>query len=155
MIQIEHLSVVGRPTKFEHWMCGKIVEVGAVGGTATEMCCAIGIHADTLYEWIKPTSDVFNKEFTDAFKTARALSQAWWEREGRKATMGGVPGFQGATYAFMMKNIFRNEWQDSSRVDSNSTIQMKQETPVMEQLQAQPNLVHLMEQALKNIDAKY
>lgn len=97
----------GRPIEYRPEMCDKVIEVGMEGGGLLEMCFAVCRSYETFNRW----QDMF-PEFSTAVRTAHKLSQAWWEREGRKATFGGHPGFSATSYIFQMKNRFREDWRD-------------------------------------------
>lgn len=72
-----------------------------------EMAAEIGISRETFNVWRKD-----RKDFSDAVKEAVALSQAWWEKQGRMATFGAIDGFNATSYIFQMKNRFRDDWRD-------------------------------------------
>jgi len=103
------VAVLGRPTNYDpSWMLEKVIEVGKRGGSLTEMGVAIGVyHRETLYQWAMK-----HPAFNDALKAASALSQAWWEEQGRIATFGGYENFSAASYIFQMKNRFPHSWRD-------------------------------------------
>lgn len=97
----------GRPTKYDPAMCEAVINAGAEGMTLAEMADILDIDRATLNEWRER-----HPEFSRAVKAGLDKAQAWWEREGRKATFGGVDGFNATSYIFQMKNRFREEWAD-------------------------------------------
>lgn len=97
----------GRPSKYDPAFCDKVIEVGSQGGTLAEMADALDISRSTLNEWIKE-----REEFSYAVKRGIEKAQAWWERNGRKATFGESPGFNATSWIFNMKNRFKDEWRD-------------------------------------------
>ena len=98
---------VGRPSDYRPEFCKLVVEMGCVGAGKAEMAAACGCSRDTFLHWQEN-----NPEFLDAVKAATYLSQAWWEREGRKATFGAVPGFNQTSFIFTMKNMFGDDWRE-------------------------------------------
>lgn len=101
----------GRPTKYREEMCERVVEYGKQGMSLCEMCSNLGIWHDTFDRWRND-----KPKFSAAVKEALRESQAWWERKGREATMGGVEGFNATSYIFQMKNRFRKDWRDKHEV---------------------------------------
>lgn len=100
---------LGRPSLYEpDWMIPKVIEVGRNGGTFIQMATAIGVTCrETLYRWARE-----NPDFNDALKKAAALSQSWWEEQGKIATFGGYENFNATSYIFQMKNRFPASWRD-------------------------------------------
>lgn len=97
----------GRPTKYTPDMCDKIVELGKIGASKHEMAMELGISIDTFMVW-----QIENTQFSEAVRTAMSFSQAWWEKQGRIATFGEISGFNSTSYAFNMKNRFKEDWRD-------------------------------------------
>lgn len=106
----------GRPTKYRPEFCDTVIACGKEGMGLAEMAAELGIHYTTFLAWQdeKP-------EFSNAVKEARRQSQAWWERQGRLATFGGVDGFNATSYIFQMKNRFREDWADRREMDHSNT----------------------------------
>lgn len=105
----------GRPSIYQPSMCSQVIDLGREGASKAEMAANIGINRDTFAEWEKT-----NHEFSEAVKEAVQLSQAWWEEQGRKATFGGVEGFNATAWIFNMKNRFRDDWRD--KVEQEQTL---------------------------------
>lgn len=99
---------VGRPTKYEPKMCDVVIKCGKEGMSKCEMALELDIAYDTFDRWQNQ-----NKQFSEAVKEAMRHSQAWWERNGRMATFGGIDGFNATSYIFNMKNRFRDDWNDT------------------------------------------
>lgn len=98
---------VGRPRTTvadlpEDWLA-IIKECGEQGGSYVECRHALGI-GDSAWETLQADSP----EFRQAVKNAKAASNAWWERLGRKLAMEG--GGNSAVWIFNMKNRFG--WRD-------------------------------------------
>ncbi len=98
----------GRPTKYEPKMCETVIECGKQGMSKCEMALELDIAYDTFDRWQNE-----RKDFSEAVKEAIRYSQAWWERNGRMATFGGIDGFNATSYIFNMKNRFRADWHDT------------------------------------------
>ena len=97
----------GRPTKYKPEFCETVVDCGKAGMGKAEIASQLGVCRDTLLEWSKS-----KPEFSGAIKRAGEESLAWWEKQGRTATFGGIDGFNPTSYIFQMKNRFRNDWRD-------------------------------------------
>lgn len=107
---------VGRPTLYMPEMCDAVIAMGDEGKTLAEMAADLGVDRATVNEWIERHS-----EFSRAIKAALDRAQAWWERRGREATFGAVPGFNATSYIFQMKNRFKNDWRDGQQIDHTSS----------------------------------
>lgn len=97
----------GRPTKYDPAMCEAVIECGGQGMTLAEMAHELGISRDTLNEWRDS-----RPEFSAAVKDGLGAAQAWWEKQGRIATFGGIEGYNATSYIFQMKNRFSEDWRD-------------------------------------------
>ena len=98
----------GRPSKYDPAFCDMVIAAGQEGMGKAEMAAEIGVAYSTFDLWTQE-----HEEFSEAVKQARRLSQAWWEKQGRVATFGGVDGFNATSYIFQMKNRFREDWNDT------------------------------------------
>lgn len=107
----------GRPTKYDPAFCDRIIELGREGASKAEIALEFGICYQTLDNWGEA-----NPEFFNALKMAERLSQGWWEREGRKATFGGVEGFNATSFIFNMKNRFKADWRDKQELEHSGSI---------------------------------
>lgn len=94
--------------------CQVVIDLGKQGASKVEMAATIGVS--------RATFDNFEKEypeFLEAVKQAVVFSQGFWERKGREATFGLVPGFNATAWTFNMKNRFKEDWRD--RVEQEHT----------------------------------
>lgn len=98
---------VGRKTKYKKEMCDQVIAFGQEGMSLVEMASELKVAWSTFALWRDK-----HPEFSEAVKEAVRESQAWWERQGRLATFGGVDGFNATSYIFNMKNRFRDDWSD-------------------------------------------
>lgn len=116
----------GRPSKFDPAYAERIIKHMANGLSFESFGGEIGVHKDTLYEWVKRYPD-----FADAKKKATERCRLWWERLGMAALMGrDVVDAQGKVtiegkrintvlWIFNMKCRFREEWrEDAPAVDA-------------------------------------
>lgn len=96
--------------KYTDEMGKKALELFADGDSICSICCDIGISRETYYRW----RDDKTHPFSEIAKEGEQLTQAFWEKQGKKAIFGGVDKFAGSTYQFVMRNRFRNEYSDST-----------------------------------------
>jgi len=107
----------GRPTVYDEERCCQIViECGRNGQTLAEMASALGVDRATVADWREK-----HPAFSRAVKRGLEEAQAWWERKGREATFGAVPGFNAVSWIFNMKNRFTDDWKDRQQVDNTSS----------------------------------
>jgi transposase len=97
----------GRPTKYKPEFCDAIIEMAKTGASKAEMCLDLDIAWSTFQLWQET-----HEEFSASVKEAERLSQGWWEKNGRIATFGGTQGFNATSFAFNMKNRFKDDWKD-------------------------------------------
>ena len=106
----------GRPTKYKPEFCDVVVKVGEDGDTLVGMAEACDVDRATITNWMEE-----HPEFFSAVKRGLQKSQVWWEKQGRSATFGAVPGFNPTSYIFNMKNRFPSDWREKQDVDLTSS----------------------------------
>lgn len=104
----------GRPTKYTPAIAKNLPPMFENGESVAEVCCALDIHKDTFYEWVKKYP-----AFSDAYKKGLQRSEAWWSKLGRAGSMGQVK-IQPATWIFNMKNRF--SWTDRIETEHSGEI---------------------------------
>ena len=102
----------GRISKFDKSYCKKLEGFGVDGEGVAEALILLKISRDTFYRWQEE-----HETFSDAVKQFKRNSQAWWEKEGRKATFGEKPGFNATSFIFNMKNRFKEDWSDMTKTE--------------------------------------
>ena len=88
------------------------MDCGQDGGSAVEMQCMVGV-ARSAWETLLEDSE----DFRSTVKSAQALCQVWWERQGRKMTTGADGN--ATVWIFNMKNRF--SWHDKQQLDHTSS----------------------------------
>lgn len=68
----------GRPTKYEPWMCERVIECGKQGMYIYEIAAELGVCRDTIHDWSHT-----NKDFAMALKLSKDQSFKNWARIGR------------------------------------------------------------------------
>lgn len=105
--------VLGRPEKYKNSFCKTAIELMEEGASKTEVCAALDICWDTMIDWCNTESTRFKPAFSEAIKKGTRLSQAWWEKQGRKNL--SEPKFNYIGWFMNMKNRFRKsdeQWAD-------------------------------------------
>ncbi len=126
---------VGRPSKYEPWMCDKIIEVAGEGGHIPAMCAAIGIRSeDTFHRWKKE-----HKEFADAYEEARTISQGVYESLLLQGALGKIKNFNFNAIAMIMNNKFPNDYKRGTGSGSNTEVTINQLNMTPEQVSAKIN----------------
>lgn len=116
--ETEHTSTtkrpVGRPSTYDPAFCEQVIALGLEGASKHEMALELGCAWATFHNWQEA-----HPEFMDAIKAATEAARGWWEKQGRTATFGAVPGFNATSYIFNMKNRFPDGWRE--KIDSEHT----------------------------------
>ena len=97
----------GRPTDYREEYCQLAIDLMSEGASITEVAAECGVVKSTIYEWI----DKF-PEFSNAIKKGSELSEAWWERKGRKNLENKEFSYVG--WYMNMKNRFK--WADKQEI---------------------------------------
>ena len=105
----QEANPVGRPTKYKKEYCERLLKHMTEGLSFESFGGEVGVCIDTVHEWAK-----VHPEFSEAKRAGSAGSRMFWEKMGRSGACGKLPGFQGGTWVFNMKNRFR--WADRSEV---------------------------------------
>lgn len=110
----------GRPDHYEEWMCDKVVELMKEGASKTEVVAELGLcDRETLIEYAERYPN-----FGAAIKKGEILSQAWWERHGRKHLENKE--FNSTLWYMNMKNRFK--WTD--RQETSGSFSVRQEEAI-------------------------
>lgn len=98
----------GRPTLYNPVFCQKVIDLGRLGKSITQMASELDVCKDSMYEWGKNYP-----EFSDALRRAKQLSQAWWEDKGQDALE--KPGFQSSLWAKQVSCRFPEDYRETTR----------------------------------------
>ena len=96
----------GRPTKYDPEFCERVMELGALGKSLTQIAVGLGVARQRLYDWQERYPD-----FRDAITRARELSMAWWEEQGQLGLFAS--SFSASAFAFQMRNRFPDHYRDT------------------------------------------
>lgn len=69
--------MAGAPSKYKKVYCKQIIDLMAQGYSIEACGGEIGVHKDTIYEWVK-----IYPEFSDAKKIGESKSRLFWEKLG-------------------------------------------------------------------------
>lgn len=103
-------------------MCDLVVAMMSEGASKAEVAAACGISRETLYAWCDPQHRHHRKAFAQAVTYGELLAEAWWQRLGRMAVLGAVPGFVPAAYIWQTKNRFG--WRDRVDIGQDQPLQV-------------------------------
>jgi hypothetical protein len=113
--------MAGRPTKFEEEHCERIIDLMSQGYSIEACAGALGVHKDTIYEWIK-----VHPEFSDAKRIGESASRYFWEKLGITHVLNVSSGnkfenestsLNSTVWIFNMKNRFG--WRDKIEVSGD------------------------------------
>jgi len=92
-------------SNYDPKMCEKILPFFAQGMDVPEVAKELGISKRSFYRYIEQ-----NEEFKEAYEEGKALSEAWWHAQGRKAVSDPEHKINATIWIFAMKNKFG--WRD-------------------------------------------
>lgn len=105
---------MGAPTKYKDEHCLKAEEILAKGKSLAAVCAHLNIARCTLYEW-RDT----NPDFKAAIQRGLQKCQALWEDIGTNGVTGEYDKFAAAPWIFIMKNRFREDYQEDKEDKKN------------------------------------
>lgn len=106
--------------KFEPWMVERAQAVFAEGESITAVCCELDISRETYYQWRNDPSHPFSR----VAKRGEQESQRHWEGIGKDGITGCLDKFAGTTWQFVMKNRFRETYNDQQKDEKNTAVEM-------------------------------
>jgi hypothetical protein len=109
----------GRPTKYKPEYAAMILEHLSGGLSVESFGGIVGVSRASIYQW-----EIDFPEFSDSIKAGREASYLFWERLGRAAGTGKIPGFNAAVWIFTMKNRFG--WRDKTEVEHSGSMTLEQ-----------------------------
>lgn len=89
------------------------------GASITKVCCLLDISRETYYRWKNE-----NQEFSLAASKGEQHAQAHWEDIGEDGIVGELEKFNGASWQFVMKNRFKEQYSDSHKDQQHSAVEM-------------------------------
>jgi len=95
----------GRPSDYKPEYCERVISLGKLGKSVTQIASALDHHKDTLYEWEKVHPD-----FSDAMTRARQESQTWFEDIGQTGLTADK--FQASLWAKQVSCRFPNDYRE-------------------------------------------
>ena len=104
----------GRPTDYKVEFCDRVIELGRLGRSRSQMCADLEICKGTMQNW-----EAAHPEFLAATARARALSQDWWETKAQEALEN--KDFNAALWAKSMPARFPDDYSDRQKIDHSST----------------------------------
>lgn len=100
----------GRPTDYRPEYCERVVELGKLGKSWTQIAAELDVAKSTLYLW----KDTY-PEFSDALNASRGYAQAWWETIGQAQMVAPIPGFSANLWAKQVSARFPDDYTDKSK----------------------------------------
>jgi hypothetical protein len=100
-----------------------MIDLASQGASQSELQDTLGIDDNLWYKFIDR-----EPEFRDTFARAKRSCKAWWERHGRINLEN--PHFNNGLWAFNMKNRFRDDWGDSSKVQVDANVKAKVDSKI-------------------------
>jgi hypothetical protein len=95
--------------------CSKAESLLAQGKSIASVAFRLGVCRDTIYDWRDK-----HPEFAQALKRGKEASQEHWEDIGYEGICGDRKGFSATAWMFVMKNRFRDDYQEDKEPKSIS-----------------------------------
>jgi len=110
-------------TSYKPEMCEKMLPFFAQGMDVPEVAKELGISKRSFYRYIEQ-----HEEFAQAYEDGKAMSEAWWHKQGRLAVSDPEHKINATIWIFAMKNKFG--WRDKQDLEhsgpNGGPIQSKQ-----------------------------
>lgn len=107
---------LGRPPKYEKWMCDKIVEVAARRGHVAQMCLAIGLRSKTtFYQWLDKYSD-----FNEAYQLCKTYAEAIIDQTFTDGALGKIQYFNYSALERLARAKCGDEYKETSASTVNN-----------------------------------
>jgi hypothetical protein len=106
--------------KFEPWMIETAQTAFSEGESITSVCADLNISRETYYRW----RDDKSHPFSAAAKQGERQSQKYWEGIGKDGIIGGLDKFAGSSWMFVMKNRFRDSYNEQQKDEKNTAVEM-------------------------------
>jgi len=112
---------LGRPSKYKPGMLPKIIALMSEGASQVEVAAMLDVSRVTINEWCDPKSPYYIEDFSYTIEKGVALSNAWWEREGRTSLRD--KDFNANLYRINMNNRFG--WSDRSETKHSGKVEFE------------------------------
>lgn len=106
---------VGRPSAYDPSRNDEILALMKKGASKVMIASTLDISRSTLYEWINPESDYYNKEFSDILAKGQTHAQAYLERQGLNNLQS--KDFNGTLYKFIMATRFKEDYTETQKIE--------------------------------------
>lgn len=104
----EEKRPVGRPSEYRAEYCERVIELGRLGKSPSQIAAALDVARDSLYNWAETYP-----EFLAAFTRANHLAQAWFEDMGQQGLT--TPGFNANLWSKQVSARFREDYTETQR----------------------------------------
>jgi hypothetical protein len=93
-----------------------MIDAGREGKHITQFLIELGMSWETHYSLLKR-----NKKYLEAFNEYQKLCEQWWYNKAHESIANGDSNrFNQRLWTIIMKNKFKNNWQDEKQVDITS-----------------------------------
>lgn len=99
---------MARPTEYDPAFCERVIELGKMGKSVTQMACELDVVKQTLHNWA-----AVHPEFMDAFTRAKQWSQDWWESKAQTGLETG--GFNASLWSRSMAARFPDDYTERQK----------------------------------------
>lgn len=100
----------GRPTKYKPEYCQQLIKHMSEGLSFKTFGVEINVDEQTLYTWCEK-----HPEFLESKNIGRKAQELFFEKTGRAAMVGKIPGFNSTAFVWMSKNMLG--WRDRQDIE--------------------------------------
>lgn len=124
---------MANPTKYKEEYSRDIIKLGSNGYSKTQMAAEFKVVHTTLDGWVKKYP-----EFAESLPIALTLAEAYWEKVGQQGTKGLLAKFVPASWIYMMKCRYRENWKDDTnqRIELHNTVKSLSDDELEDALKA-------------------
>lgn len=84
----------GRPSAYQESFCDEVISHMADGGSKASFAAKVGVHEDTVYEWIK-----VHPRFSESIKRGQAALETWFQELFQRMATGQLVRMKSKTTA--------------------------------------------------------
>jgi transposase-like protein len=122
----------------------KVYELFKKGSTPAQVRAALSINRKTIDRW-RSQYPIFDHYYSLGYDA----SQSFWEKLLFQGMTGEIQGFNASIATFLMKNIFKDDYQDNKNININETIKNMTDSEIEQRIDAKLHSLKLIHEPIE------